>query len=124
MARKRSASRLSRLMFRRFTPASASGRAIFTSCEPLVVITSSRRPGSAAILPHSSTMPLRTSGSPPVRRILRVPLATNSAAIRWISSRVSTCWRGRNVISSAMQYTQRKSQRSVTDNRRYSMPRP
>ena len=35
-----------------------------------------------------------------------------------ISSRVRIRWRGRNCMSSAMQYTHRKSQRSVTDIRR------
>ena len=118
IARKRSGSRLSRLIFMRLTPASTSGRARRPSCEPLLVMTSSRKPGNAAMWRHSSTMPGRISGSPPVRRILRTPWLTNTVASRCSSSRVNTCWRGRKVMFFAMQYTQRKSQRSVTDNRR------
>jgi hypothetical protein len=37
-----------------------------------------------------STIPLRTSGSPPVRRILEMPSSTAAAAKRSISSNVST----------------------------------
>ncbi|MNZ90721.1 hypothetical protein D3C78_1096900 [compost metagenome] len=103
MARKRSGSRVSRLMFSRLSPASCRERAWRTSCEPLVVMHNSRSPGSAARRSHRPTMPGRTSGSPPVRRSLRTPRATKMRATRSISSRVSTCWRGRNCMSSAMQ---------------------
>ncbi len=44
-------------MFRRETPASNSGWARRPSCEPLVVMHSSRKPGRAAMRPHRSTMP-------------------------------------------------------------------
>ena len=90
-------------MLRRFTPAVASGSAIFTNCEPLLVITSSRSPGSALIRAHKSTMPRLTSGSPPVKRILRTPRETNRRASRSISSRERICARGKKVMSSAMQ---------------------
>ncbi|MNH27833.1 hypothetical protein D3C79_879600 [compost metagenome] len=79
-SRKRCGSRQSRLMLRRLTPASNSGPASLASCEPLVVMHSSRRPGRAAIFSHNCTTPGRISGSPPVRRILRVPSATKLCA--------------------------------------------
>ncbi|MCY1444303.1 hypothetical protein D9M71_607640 [compost metagenome] len=102
-SRKRCGSRLSRLTLSRDSPASNSGPARRVSCEPLLVMHSSRRPGRAAMRRHSSTMPLRTSGSPPVRRILRVPRATKRSASRYSSSRLRMRCRGRNCMSSAMQ---------------------
>ena len=63
-------------------------------------------------------MPRRTSGSPPVRRSLLTPLAMKALHSRSSSSRLSRSAFGRNVMCSDMQYTQRKSQRSVTETRR------
>ena len=61
---------------------------------------------------------LRTSGSPPVMRSLRTPLATNAEQTRSSSSSDSRSFFGRKVMCSDMQYEQRKSQRSVTETRR------
>jgi hypothetical protein len=63
-------------------------------------------------------MSRRTSGSPPVRRILLIPRSIIASASLCSSSRLSTSLRGRNCIFSGMQYEQRKSQRSVTDRRK------
>ena len=63
-------------------------------------------------------MPRRTKGSPPVSRNLRTPLATNAEHSRSSSSSDSRSALGRNAMFSDMQYTQRKSQRSVTDTRK------
>ena len=63
-------------------------------------------------------MPRRTSGSPPVSRSLRTPRTTKALHSRSSSSSVSRSAFGRNAMFSAMQYTQRKSQRSVTETRR------
>ena len=46
---------------------------------------------------------LRTSGSPPVSRSLRTPLAMKAEHSRSSSSSVSRSARGRNVMFSAMQ---------------------
>ena len=48
-------------------------------------------------------MSRRTRGSPPVIRILRVPIATNAEQSRSSSSSVSNSRLGKKVISSAMQ---------------------
>ena len=66
----------------------------------------------------------RTNGSPPVRRIFLVPTAMNLLQTMSNSSSVNSSAFGRKFIFSAMQYTQRKSQRSVTETRRYSIGRP
>ena len=59
----------------------------------------------------------RTSGSPPVSRILRTPRSMKAVHSRSSSSSVSSSFFGRKVMFSAMQYTQRKSHRSVTETR-------
>ncbi len=48
-------------------------------------------------------MPRRTSGSPPVTRIRRVPIPMKTAASRASSSSDRTSGFGRNTMSSAMQ---------------------
>jgi hypothetical protein len=63
-------------------------------------------------------MSRRTKGSPPVSRSLRTPSDTKAEQTRSSSSRLRISDLGRKVMSSAMQYTQRKSQRSVTDTRK------
>jgi hypothetical protein len=56
-----------------------------------------------------------TSGSPPVSLSFLTPRRMNAVATRSISSRVKISFFGKKVMFSAMQYTQRKSQRSVTE---------
>ena len=90
----------------RRTPASLSSCANFGSWLPLVVSVSS----SSAPLPrwresarNSHMMFLRTSGSPPVIRSLRTPLATKAEHSRSSSSSVSRSFFGRKVMCSDMQ---------------------
>ena len=78
------------------TPAAASGAASSPRRWPFDVITTCSIPGSAAIRCASSTMPLRTVGSPPVNRILRTPSRANTAISRSSSSNDSTADRGSN----------------------------
>jgi hypothetical protein len=78
------------------TPAAASGAASSRSRWPFDVITTCSMPGSRAIRPASSTIPLRTVGSPPVNRTLRTPSRANSPISRSSSSNVSTAARGSN----------------------------
>ena len=54
---------------------------------------------SAASMPTSSSSPLRSSGSPPVRRIFSTPCATAILASRVISSKVSSSSRSMNAKS-------------------------
>ena len=114
---KRSAFKLSTLMLIRFTPAFFKSCACFSSWLPLVVSTNSCRPSSFPTCSKSHKAFLRTSGSPPVMRTLLTPRLTKMLISRAHSSRLRTSLRGKNVISSDMQYTQRKSQRSVMDRR-------
>ena len=87
-------SRLSRLTVTRLRPAAASARALRASSEPLVVrVMSSGWPSGVRSAASCSIRPstfLRSSGSPPVRRILRTPWAMNRRARRVISSNVSS----------------------------------
>src|SRR5271169_5310001 len=69
-------------------------------------------------------MSRRTSGSPPVILILRVPILMKVEQSRSNSSRERTSRLGRNDMSSDMQYTHRKSHRSVTETRMYVIARP
>src|SRR5260221_13485665 len=69
-------------------------------------------------------MSFRTKGSPPVTLILSTPEAMKQRATRSSSSNESSCLLGRNVIASDMQYRHLRSQRSVTDSRRYFTPLP
>ena len=127
IARNLSGSSVSTDTLMRLTPQSASSSAKRASCDPLVVRVSS----SSAPLSRwreswrtRCMMFLRTSGSPPVSLSLRTPFSTKTVHSRSSSSRLSRSRFGRNVMSSAMQYVQRKSQRSVTDTRRYEIARP
>ena len=99
MRRNTASSRPSRLTVTRSSPASRSERALRASSEALVVsVMSSLSPAgvrSAASCPISVSMPLRSSGSPPVRRSLCTPWATNSRASRVISSKLSSALCGR-----------------------------
>ena len=90
----------------RRTPAAYSPSASFASCVPLVVTTSSFNPPSPSRAPrlwNSVITSRRTSGSPPVMRILLVPSRMKAAQTRSSSSSVSRSRFGRNVMSSAMQ---------------------
>ena len=68
---------------------------------------------------NSCMISFRTSGSPPVTRIFSTPEAMKHRATRSSSSNESSSLLGRNVIASDMQYRHLRSQRSVTDSRRY-----
>nr|BAP68872.1 RxLR effector candidate protein [Hyaloperonospora arabidopsidis Emoy2] len=101
----------------RLTPADLSAIAYLSSWLPLVVSTHSSKPGRCPISSNNQRAFFLTSGSPPVMRTLRTPIRTNNLTRRAHSSSDKTCSRGRKVMSSAMQYWQRKSQRSVIDRR-------
>ena len=106
ICRNLSGSSVSSEMFTRRTPASTRSSAILTSWLPFVVIVSSSSSPALTSAPRAriSCMMLRlTSGSPPVRRILRTPAAMNRRHIDSSSSRVKSSALGRKVISSAMQ---------------------
>ena len=89
MYRNFSASSVSRLMFSLRTPASLRGRASFGSSTPLVVMQTSRIPGTAAVRSQMETMFFFTSGSPPVMRSLLIPSSAAVSTARTISSSVS-----------------------------------
>ena len=113
-----SGSRLSMLMFTRFTPAAFRSWAYRPSRTPFVVRSTSSTPGTAATIRHSSTQPLRTSGSPPVMRTFFTPSFAAASTISVISSkdRISSC-RFRQTPS-GIQYRHRRLHRSVTETRR------
>ena len=92
-----SLSRPSRLTVIRRSPASLSARALRASAEPLVVMARSPSPGIRASIATSRSSSRRTSGSPPVRRILLTPWSpTKIRASRSISSNVRSSARSRN----------------------------
>ena len=80
-------------MFTRERPARLSSSAIFGSSTPFVVIDTFSMPGVRAISRTRSATPLRTSGSPPVRRTLLTPRPAATRTTRAISSmrRMSSC---------------------------------
>ncbi len=94
---------VSMLMFTRFSPASARGRASSLSRMALVVMARSWMPGTWAMRRTSSTTPGRMVGSPPVRRILFTPRLAPTWTRKTISSSLRSSRRGRKVISSGMQ---------------------
>ena len=73
-------------MFSRSTPASCRGFANSGSRLPLVVRQSSFSSGMARRVRQISKIPCRTSGSPPVKRIFRIPSFTAARAISLYSS--------------------------------------
>ena len=108
MSRKRSGRSVSRLMFRRSTPAARSGAASAGRRTPFVVRQSSSMPGISRSMRHSSTIPRRTSGSPPVRRIFRIPSFTAARAISPYSSTERTApWGPFSTPSAGIQYWHR-----------------
>ena len=106
IALKLAGSRLSIETLTRRTPAAASSAAKRASCDPFVVSVSSC---SAPLSRWRDRLPIkrirsrRTSGSPPVSLILRVPRAMKTLQSRSSSSSESRSRRGRNSMSSAMQ---------------------
>ena len=114
-----SASSVSSDRFTRESPAAFKSTAMRGKSTPFVVIETFSISGIAAMFRTRSTRPLRTVGSPPVRRTLLMPIvvamrtACSTSSIRRISKWESCC-----TPSSGMQYTQRKLQRSVNDIRR------
>ncbi len=127
MSRNVSATRESTLTFRRWRPAAARAGRWRSRRKPLVVRDRSVRPSGsmAARRATISGSSRRTSGSPPVRRTLVMPMPTSRPTSRSISSGVSSSPWGRNVMSSeGMQYRQRNWQASVTETRRARSVRP
>ena len=91
-------------MLTRVSPASASAGAIFGRSVPLVVSAMASSPVIARRRPMWSMMPRRTSGSPPVSRILLMPSSTATAAKRSISSKERTSsWERQATPSAGMQ---------------------
>ena len=106
MARNFVASRVSSETLMRRTPLSLSSAANFSSSEPLVVSVNSLSAPLSRWRERERTSDItlrRTSGSPPVKRSLRTPLAINAEHRRSNSSSVSRSDFGRNVMSSDMQ---------------------
>jgi hypothetical protein len=99
--RKIASSMASRLTLTRDRPASRNDCALRASSDALVVsVRSSGLPDTVSMRASISTsrsMFLRSSGSPPVRRIFSTPCATKMRAVRSISSKLSNSEWGRNV---------------------------
>jgi hypothetical protein len=87
--------------FTRSSPAVASSSALSASDSALVVSDSSGRGRRPTSLPIRPATPARTSGSPPVSRIVRTPRSTKMPASRRISSSVRTAWAGNQANPSA-----------------------
>jgi len=79
---KRSRFRVSREMLTRFSPASFSSFAFWRSRTPLVVIVMSSVGSMASIIATSSSTLTRTSGSPPVRRMVTTPYRSTKRPAR------------------------------------------
>ena len=74
---------------------------------------------TSEILLKKLKMFLLTKGSPPVILNLFIPISIKTEQTLSNSSNVNKSCLGKNCIFSDMQYTQRKSQRSVTETLRY-----
>ncbi len=89
---------------------------------PLVVMATSIGPSGPRISASRatiSTMSVRRSGSPPVKRNVVMPAAAAMRAITMISSAVRMPVRASHSLPcSGMQYVQRSEQRSVSEMRR------
>ena len=124
MVAKRSGCKESRLTLRRVTPACLSGPASFFRRVALVLSDRSSRPGNCARRAANSGSLPRDNGSPPVRRMRRTPSSVKARMTRSISSKLSqSAGSSKSWNPFGRQYEQRKSQRSVTDTRTYSMCR-
>jgi hypothetical protein len=97
----RSARSVSRLTVTRPSPASLSLSTWSASSTPFVVIARSRRPGLSASIPTSVGRSWRSSGSPPVIRILSTPSDMNTSTSVEISSNVSRSLRGSHTYSAS-----------------------
>ena len=100
IARKVASSSESRLTVTRVRPASARPRAFFASSEPLVVSVRSS-PASCESISTSRSMFRRSSGSPPVRRILRdaVPVDEDAREARDLLERQEVRMRQELVVA-------------------------
>ena len=128
-SRNRSRRSVSSEMLRRRSPASMRPGSSSGSRMPFVVIASSTGspsgPSIDARRRTTSTMSVRSSGSPPVRRNVVMPAAAATRATRSISSRVRMLdWASHSLPCSGMQYVQRSEQRSVSEMRRSRCTRP
>ena len=87
MSEKASSASVSRLMFTPSSPAARSSSARSARRTPFVVRATRSMPSTALISRTRSTMPRRRSGSPPVRRTLRMPSCARARTTRTISSK-------------------------------------
>ena len=116
-----SGSKVSKETLIRLTPQSTSSWANLDSWLPFVVkVKSSSAPESKWRLMACIKLMIlrRTRGSPPVKRSCLTPFRMNAEHKRSNSSSDRTSFFGKKFMSSDMQYTQRKSHRSVTDIRK------
>ena len=99
-----SASSVSSEMFTRESPAAFKSSIIRGRSTPLVVMETFSMPSIPVMVSTRSTTPLRTKGSPPVRRTERMPIPAATATNRSISSmrRISS-WDIAHTPSSGMQ---------------------
>ena len=81
--------KLSKLIFRRDTPAARKASAYLGNCVPLVESDKSRMPGRALMRAAKSGKLRRSKGSPPVKRTREVPRRAKAPTTRSISSKVS-----------------------------------
>eukprot|EP00659_Diplonema_papillatum_P014259 gene14259-biopygen14313 len=110
------ASSVSRLMLMFVIPHSDSTGSFFARLMPLVVMQSCSTPFSRTVArPRArSSKSRRTSGSPPVRRILRTPSSAKMPAARTISAvDIKSSAGVRSTPSAGMQYWHRRLHRSV-----------
>ncbi len=91
-------------MFTRDSPAAFKSSIIAGRSTPLVVMDTFSMPGMPVMASTRSTTPLRTKGSPPVRRTERMPRPAATRTKRSISSmrRISS-WPMEHTPSSGMQ---------------------
>ena len=89
MIRKRSRSSVSRCTFKRCKPASNSGLAAPANSTALVVRAKSWMPANSDSEAIKSGSLGRSSGSPPVKRILRIPRGSEASTKRRISAKLS-----------------------------------
>lgn len=101
------------------SPAAFSSFAMAAKRIPLVVMCTDSMPDVSEATRTRSTMPLRRSGSPPVKRIFVMPRSAARPMTRSISAFVRSLSLGaKSMPASGMQYTQRRLHRSVTAIRR------
>ncbi len=112
-------SSVSKLMFTRFSPACFSASIYLSKSRPFVVSAMSEIPARPFTSPISFTRFLRTSGSPPVKRIFFTPSDSIIRTTLKISSSVSTSSCGITATPClGIQYLHRRLHLSVTEIRR------